>query len=65
VQLAAKGLPLFEITPEALEILERHSWPGNVRELRNVLEQMVVLAAPARDRCARPAAAPARLPRRR
>jgi DNA-binding NtrC family response regulator len=42
-QLAAKGLPLFDITPEALEALERHAWPGNVRELRNVLEQMVVL----------------------
>jgi DNA-binding NtrC family response regulator len=42
-QLAAKGLPLFDVTPEALAALERHAWPGNVRELRNVLEQMVVL----------------------
>jgi DNA-binding NtrC family response regulator len=45
-QLAAKGLPLFDVTPEALEALERHAWPGNVRELRNVLEQMVVLGRP-------------------
>jgi DNA-binding NtrC family response regulator len=42
-QLATKGLPLFEITPDAVETPERHAWPGNVRELRNVLEQMVVL----------------------
>ena len=46
--LATKGLPLFEITPDALEVFERHSWPGNVRELRNVLEQMVVLGRPER-----------------
>jgi transcriptional regulator with PAS, ATPase and Fis domain len=42
-QLGAKGLPRFEITPAAMELLERYPWPGNVRELRNVLEQMVVL----------------------
>jgi DNA-binding NtrC family response regulator len=45
-QLAAKGLPQFEITSAAMELLERYSWPGNVRELRNVLEQMVVLGRP-------------------
>jgi len=45
-QLAAKGLPRFEVTPEAMELLERYPWPGNVRELRNVLEQMVVLGRP-------------------
>jgi transcriptional regulator with PAS, ATPase and Fis domain len=42
-QLTAKGLPRFEVTPAAMELLERYPWPGNVRELRNVLEQMVVL----------------------
>jgi len=42
-QLAEKGLPRFEVTPAALELLTRYAWPGNVRELRNVLEQMVVL----------------------
>src|SRR5213080_3706358 len=45
-QLAAKGLPRFEVAPAALEVLARHSWPGNVRELRNLLEQMVVLGRP-------------------
>jgi DNA-binding NtrC family response regulator len=47
-QLAAKGLPRFEVTPAALELLQRYPWPGNVRELRNVLEQMVVLGGPER-----------------
>jgi len=47
-QLADKGLPRFEITPAALELLERYPWPGNVRELRNALEQMVVLGRPER-----------------
>src|SRR5437667_10731843 len=45
-QLAAKGLPRFEITSGAMELLQGYSWPGNVRELRNVLEQMVVLGRP-------------------
>jgi DNA-binding NtrC family response regulator len=47
-QLAAKGLPRFEVSPGAMEVLERYPWPGNVRELRNVLEQMVVLGRPER-----------------
>jgi len=47
-QLTAKGLPYFEVTPAAMELLERYNWPGNVRELRNVLEQMVVLGGPER-----------------
>ncbi|HJQ73957.1 MAG TPA: sigma-54 dependent transcriptional regulator, partial [Gaiellaceae bacterium] len=45
-QLATKGLPRFEVSPAAMELLQRYSWPGNVRELRNVLEQMVVLGRP-------------------
>lgn len=31
------------ISPEAMEILMRHSWPGNVRELENVIERAVAL----------------------
>jgi transcriptional regulator with PAS, ATPase and Fis domain len=38
-----KGLPLREVTEDAMEILVRHRWPGNVRELRNALEQVLVL----------------------
>jgi len=45
-QLAAKGLPRFDVAPAVLEMLARYSWPGNVRELRNLLEQMVVLGRP-------------------
>ncbi len=30
---------LFQITPDALSAIQRHSWPGNVRELENVLER--------------------------
>ena len=33
------------ITPQALELLSRHTWPGNVRELRNVIERAMVLGA--------------------
>jgi len=47
-QLAQKGLPRFEVSPSALELLQRYPWPGNVRELRNLLEQMVVLGRPER-----------------
>ncbi len=32
-------------TPEASEVLRRHSWPGNVRELRNVVERCAILAS--------------------
>ena len=33
------GLPLPELTPGALRLLEVQPWRGNIRELRNVLEQ--------------------------
>jgi DNA-binding NtrC family response regulator len=36
--------PRISISPEAMQILTRHSWPGNVRELANLIESMVVLA---------------------
>jgi DNA-binding NtrC family response regulator len=32
-----------QMTPEAEELLLRHSWPGNVRELQNRLMQAVIL----------------------
>jgi DNA-binding NtrC family response regulator len=34
--------PVQELTPPALELLERHDWPGNVRELRNVIRRAVL-----------------------
>src|SRR6478736_2452729 len=30
-------------TPEAVEVLEKHTWPGNVRELANVIEHATIL----------------------
>lgn len=39
------GKHVQNITPEALRLLHNYRWPGNVRELRNVISQMVVLAA--------------------
>jgi DNA-binding NtrC family response regulator len=32
-----------EISPEAMELLNRYGWPGNVRELENVIERAVAL----------------------
>ncbi|WP_306600676.1 sigma-54-dependent Fis family transcriptional regulator [Geothrix sp. 21YS21S-2] len=31
-----------ELSPAAMELLERHAWPGNVRELENVLERAML-----------------------
>jgi DNA-binding NtrC family response regulator len=33
----------LEVSPNALESLQRHNWPGNVRELRHVMERAVLL----------------------
>lgn len=33
-----------DISPEALDVFERHRWPGNVRELENAIERAVALA---------------------
>jgi DNA-binding NtrC family response regulator len=32
-----------KLSPQAMDVLYRHSWPGNARELRNVLERTAVL----------------------
>lgn len=40
------GGALPELSEGAHRALRRASWPGNVRELRNVVEHLVVLAAP-------------------
>jgi transcriptional regulator with GAF, ATPase, and Fis domain len=38
------GKPLRELTPDAMQQLQRYAWPGNIRELQNVLERACVLA---------------------
>jgi len=35
---------LFDISADALAILEAYSWPGNIRQLENVLHQAVLLS---------------------
>jgi two-component system nitrogen regulation response regulator GlnG len=38
------GKPVRQITPEALELLQRYSWPGNVRELEGTIKQSMLRA---------------------
>jgi len=42
---AAHGTKVKGITADARRVLMAHHWPGNIRQLRNVVENMVVLAA--------------------
>lgn len=37
-----RGTRINELSPEALEILERYHWPGNVRELHNIVEWLTI-----------------------
>jgi transcriptional regulator with PAS, ATPase and Fis domain len=39
---AESGSQVRELSPEAMDLLGRHSWPGNVRELHNVLERALM-----------------------
>lgn len=38
------GRDIQGITPEAIEMLQRHPWPGNVRELKHFVERAVILS---------------------
>jgi DNA-binding NtrC family response regulator len=40
---AANHLPVKQIEPDGLEILEQYSWPGNVRELENLVQRLVLM----------------------
>jgi DNA-binding NtrC family response regulator len=42
VHCTANGLPVKQLTEDALAALEEHRWPGNVRELENLIQRMVV-----------------------
>ena len=37
------NLPVENITPEVVTIMQKYRWPGNIRELKNVLERVLVL----------------------
>jgi DNA-binding NtrC family response regulator len=39
----ANHLPVKQIEPDVLEILEQYSWPGNVRELENLVQRLVLM----------------------
>jgi two-component system nitrogen regulation response regulator GlnG len=41
--IAAEGLALKTLDPEAQTLLKRHRWPGNVRELENLMRRIAVL----------------------
>ncbi len=43
-QAAEDGLPRRQLTPKALERLEKRTWRGNVRELRNVIYRLALMA---------------------
>jgi DNA-binding NtrC family response regulator len=36
-------VPVRDIDPDALQLMQRYPWPGNVRELRNAIERVIVL----------------------
>jgi DNA-binding NtrC family response regulator len=40
----APGRPL-RLSPETLDLFDRHAWPGNVRELRNALEHAAAVCS--------------------
>jgi transcriptional regulator with PAS, ATPase and Fis domain len=39
---AFKGLPVTEVSSEAMKILMEYKWPGNVRELKSAIESAVI-----------------------
>jgi DNA-binding NtrC family response regulator len=40
----ANGKKISHVSPEAMELLQRHTWPGNVRELENSIERAVAMS---------------------
>lgn len=39
----AQGLPLRDLTDEAVALLQTMVWPGNVRQLKNLVERLLIL----------------------
>ena len=39
----AQGLPLRELTDEAVALMQTMMWPGNVRQLKNLVERILIL----------------------
>ncbi len=40
----ASGMPLREVSEDALAALQAYDWPGNVRQLRNVIDWLLIMA---------------------
>jgi two-component system nitrogen regulation response regulator NtrX len=38
------GIPLRELTADALTALQSYDWPGNVRQLRNLMDWLLIMA---------------------
>ncbi len=43
---AEQGLPLRELSEEAMALMQTMRWPGNVRQLRNLIERVLILGEP-------------------
>lgn len=41
----SSGLPVREISDEAVAVLQGNDWPGNVRQLRNNVERLMILVS--------------------
>ena len=37
------GVPVIELSADALTTLQTYDWPGNVRELRNLMERLLIM----------------------
>ncbi|WP_227268038.1 nitrogen assimilation response regulator NtrX [Roseobacter weihaiensis] len=40
---ASQGLPLREISEDAIALMQTMEWPGNVRQLKNLIERVLIL----------------------
>jgi transcriptional regulator with PAS, ATPase and Fis domain len=36
-------MPVLQLSPDAVAMLEKYPWPGNIRQLKNVTEQMSII----------------------
>jgi len=39
----SQGLPLRELSPDAVALMQTMVWPGNVRQLKNLIERVLIL----------------------
>ncbi|MDE3016672.1 MAG: sigma-54-dependent Fis family transcriptional regulator [Pseudomonadota bacterium] len=43
------GLPVRDLSEEALAMLQSYHWPGNVRQLRNMMEWLLIMTTGSKD----------------